>query len=306
MFNKNEGDYTMEKLDFDSFWKESIDELNDIPYTFDVYHETHDEVINHIGYFTYRGAKNEKIHGLYLKHDNTKRPTMLMFHGYQWHKGEAKDYVDWYKLGVNVFAIDIRGQKGQTKDRFMYPNGDHRLMTKGLGHPKYYYLKHVIQDSLQLLSLVKTLSFVDEKRLILHGASQGGGLVFILAALMRVAFVYADVPSYSHFKGRMADKTGSVKEIAQYVSEHHLNTDDILDSLYYFDLIQFAPHLKTPIMSSVGLKDDICPAKDYMYAYNLVQSPKMIYEYPNGGHEGGGSVHHALKLRHLKEWLQSY
>ena len=297
------GELIMDYQKFESFWKQSLEELNDIPYTFDVYKETSDEAINNIGYFSYRGAKHEKIYGFYLKHDQTKRPTILMFHGYQWHKGEPKDYLDWYRLGLNVFAIDIRGQKGQTKDQFKYPNGDHRLMTRGLGYPHVYYLKHVVQDGLQLMNLVKTLPFVDQHRLILHGASQGGGLVFMLASLMKVSFVYADVPSYSHFEGRMEDKTGSVKEIAQYVSEHHLDKKTILNSLRYFDLMQFAPYLRTPLMSSVGLKDDICPAKDYMFAYNTITAPKMIYEYPMGGHEGGASVHHAIKLKHLQTWL---
>jgi len=292
-----------EPKQFDAFWRHAIDELRQIPFNFQVHPLYDQQGIDEVGEFSYRGAKKEAIYGFYLKHKEGVRPTILMFHGYGWHKGEPLEYKDWYDLGMNVFAIDIRGQRGLTKDRFPYPSGDHRLMTRGLGYPEHYYLKHVYQDGLQLIQLVKTLPFVDQHKIILHGCSQGGGIVFALAGLSDVFLTFADVPSYSFFEGRIQTRNGSVREIADYVDEKKLDKKQILESLSYFDLIYFAPRIKAPLIASVGLKDDICPAVYFMKAFDLLDVDKEIYEYPNAGHEGGASTHHQVKIERLKKYL---
>ncbi|MCD8561964.1 MAG: acetylxylan esterase [Acholeplasmataceae bacterium] len=296
-------DEWLEPKQFDAFWRHAKDELREIPFTFQVHHISSREGIDEIGDFSYRGAKKEKVYGFYLKHKEGPRPTMLMFHGYGWHKGNPEEYLDWYQLGVNVFAIDIRGQKGQTMDRFPYPSGDHRLMTRGLGYPEHYYLKHVYQDGLQLIELVKTLDFVDPKKVILHGGSQGGGIVFALAGLTDVYLTFADVPSYSYFKGRIETRNGSIREIADYMNEFKLDVQQTYESLKYFDLMFFAPRIKAPMITSVGLKDEICPARYFMKAFERLDVDREIYEYPEAGHEGGAMTHHRIKLELLEKYL---
>lgn len=303
---KNQEIKDQEPIQFDAFWREASRELKQIPYGL-IEDKTYQiEGVDEVCEFHYLGAKKEIIYGFYLRHLGQKRPTMLMFHGYGWYRGEPSDYKDWYDLGVNVFSIDIRGQKGQTKDSFNYPEGDHRLMTRGLLHPEHYYLKHVYQDGMQLIDLVKTLSFVDEKHIILHGASQGGGIVFALAGLRDVWLTFADVPSYSYFRGRIETKNGSVREIADFIHEKHLDQEITIENLQYFDLVHFAKGITCPLIASVGLKDDICPAVYFMPAYQGLHVDKKIYEYPEAGHEGGSHIHHAIKLELLKSYLRSF
>lgn len=291
---------------FDAFWRHAQDELRQIPFGFQVDQTYQKEGIDEVSEFHYFGAKREKVYGFYLKHKEKKSPTILMFHGYGWHKGSPLEYLDWYQLGFNVFAIDIRGQKGLTKDSFPYQEGDQRLMTRGLLHKENYYLKHVYQDGMQLIDLVKTLDFVDENKVILHGASQGGGIVFALAGLKDVYLTFADVPSYSLFEGRIQTRNGSVREIADYIQENKLDLKRVLKELSYFDLIHFAKMIKAPLIASVGLKDDICPAVYFMPSYHLVSAEKRLYEYPDAGHEGGSNVHHQIKLNLLKERVKFF
>lgn len=292
-------------IQFDAFWKHAQDELRQIPFGYQVDKISSDFGVDEIGEFHYYGAKKEKIYGLYLKHHNYKSPTILMFHGYGWHKGSPEEYLDWYQLGINVFAIDIRGQRGLTKDTFRYLEGDKRLMTRGLLHKEQYYLKHVYQDGIQLIDLVKTLDFVDANRMILHGASQGGGIVLALASLKDVFLTFADVPSYSYFRGRIKTRNGSVREIADYIEENKLDAEKVLENLDYFDLIHFASNIKSPVVASVGLKDDICPARYFMKTYDLLKTEKRLYEYAEAGHEGGSIVHHQIKLDLIRERLSN-
>lgn len=289
--------------DFDLFWKQALHEMRLIPYAFHVTQVDHTDDINEVGYFHYQGARNEKIYGFYLKHDETERPTILTFHGYNYHKGYPLDYLDYYRLGLNVFSIDIRGQAGLSKDKFPYASGDHRHMTKGILDPQTYYMKHVYQDGINLIHLVKTLGFVDEKKIILQGASQGGGIVLALAALTDVYLVYADVPSFTYFRGRMDTKNGSIREIEDYVNEYKLDREKIIKNVQYVDLIHLVPWIKAPVMISVGGKDDICPMRYFMLAYDKITTEKKIYEYPDAGHEGGKETHRKIILNDIKENL---
>jgi cephalosporin-C deacetylase len=290
---------------FDAFWRHASMELKQMPFGFVQDNSYQTDHVDEVCEFHYFGAKREKVYGFYMKHHDLKRPTILMFHGYGWHKGEPEDFLDWYDLGLNVFSIDIRGQRGLTKDSIHYPEGDQRLMTRGLSHPEHYFLKHVYQDGMQLIDLVKTLPFVDENKVILNGASQGGGIVFALAGLKDVFITFADVPSYSQFRGRIETKNGSVREIADFMNEHHMDKELTIQKLQYFDLVHFAKRVKSPVIASVGLKDDICPAKYFMPAYDRLSVEKKLYEYKDAGHEGGSTVHHKIKLELLKKFLIS-
>lgn len=292
--------------DFDRFWQHAKQELNLIPFQYHIHKTAHMDPIDEMHEFSYQGAKNETIYGMELIHQGNPRPTMIFFHGYGWHKGEPHDFLDYYQIGYNIVSFDIRGQKGLSKDRYSYHSGDQRLMTRGILHPDEYYLKHVYQDSLQLIHLIRTLPYVDPKHILLNGGSQGGGIVLALAALEDIAYVFADVPSYTHFKGRLMGKHGSVREIADYIEEHHLDEDKVLSNLQYFDNLHFAPMIKAPIFSSVGLKDQICPAEFFEMAYEMMTVHKMIYRYPEGGHEGGGATHHQRKLEKSKEYYDEY
>jgi cephalosporin-C deacetylase len=55
------------------------------------------------------------------------------------------------------------------------------------------------------------------------------------------------------------------------------------------------------VLASVGLKDNICPAKHYYATYNRITAPKEIEVYPFNGHDGCGNVHMQKKLEFLKK-----
>ena len=287
--------------DFDIYWKQALHEMRLVPYALHVSKIEKKDKIDEVGYFHYQGAKREKIYGFYMKHDNKKSPTVLTFHGYNYHKGQPEDFMDFYELGFNVFSIDIRGQQGLSEDRYPYRSGDRRLMTRGLLEKEDYYMKHVYQDGINLIHLVKTLDFVDENHIVLQGGSQGGGIVLALAALTDVYLVYADVPSFTYFRGRMDTKNGSIREIEDFVKENHLDREEIIKNVQYVDLVHLVPWIKAPVMISVGGKDDICPARYFMIAYDKIKAKKSIYMYPDAGHEGGKEVHRNIVLQDMKE-----
>ncbi len=87
------------------------------------------------------------------------------------------------------------------------------------------------------------------------------------------------------------------------MTEHKLDTNHIYESLKYFDLMFFAQRIKAPIITSVGLKDEVCPARYFMKAFDHLDVDRELYEYPEAGHEGGAMTHHKVKLELLEKYL---
>ena len=80
----------------------------------------------------------------------------------------------------------------------------------------------------------------------------------------------------------------------------------MFETLEYFDNMNFAENIACPIICSVGLKDNVCPPKNFLPAYKLIRSKKALYKYNNAGHEGGGASHAEIKIGWLKSLLEEH
>jgi cephalosporin-C deacetylase-like acetyl esterase len=52
----------------------------------------------------------------------------------------------------------------------------------------------------------------------------------------------------------------------------------------YYDVVNFAPRVKCPVLIGAGLIDTTCPSPGVFAAYNLLQGPKEIVVLPFGEH----------------------
>ena len=68
--------------------------------------------------------------------------------------------------------------------------------------------------------------------------------------------------------------------------------------------MNFAKDITCPIVCSVGLKDNVCPPKNFLPAYKLIKTKKELYKYKNAGHEGGGAKHMEIKIGWLSKLLR--
>ena len=82
--------------------------------------------------------------------------------------------------------MDVRGQSGYSQDGLRSPLGNtvkgHIIRGAVEGRDQLFY-KDVYLDIYQLIEIVASLPQVDEKRLSSYGASQGGALALVAAAL---------------------------------------------------------------------------------------------------------------------------
>lgn len=239
-------------------------------------------------------------------------PAVVEYQGYGGGRGLPEEHVRWALAGyVHVF-MDTRGQGGgwgqggATPD----PHGSESMsagfMTKGIADPASYYYRRVLTDAVRLVESVHDLPFVDPDRVVVSGASQGGGIALGAAALAPgMCAVLADVAFLCAYRrGAEVAAEGPFRELAQYLSVYHHRAEEVFRTLSYFDGVNFARRIDAPTLFSVALMDMVVPPSTTFAAYNhLACQDRSIEVYPFNNHEGGGAAHWRKQVAWLRTRL---
>lgn len=233
-----------------------------------------------------------------------KTPTLVFYHGYSGSKGLPINYMSWALQGYNVFAVDTRGQNGETPDNNNYRSGAVLgCMTKGILDHKNYYYRYAYMDCVRAVDFVRTRPEVGP--IIVSGGSQGGALTLTTAALAQDKGIVAampDVPYLSYFPRSIEMFTdGPYRELVDYWKAHPYDVATSYQTLSYFDCMNLADRISCPVLLSVGLLDTICPPSTGFAVYNHLRSEKTIKVYPFNGHEGGGPFHDTVKWQFTQD-----
>jgi len=237
----------------------------------------------------YEGFDSTRIAGWYILPAFTEKhnlPCLVHYHGYGGSKGYPEQFAQFALMGMAVFAIDVRGQAGETGNDLGQSFGRvSGWVTQGILDKDTCYYKAITVDALKAVDWAAEQPEVDASRIVIHGGSQGGGLVLMTAALSdKPAIAVADIPNMCHLDFAIMNSTGSVTEAARLLErfpEHH---DTILNTLSYFDVMNLAHLIQIPVLVSCCLKDTISMPEMIFSAYNRITSPKDIYVYPFTGH----------------------
>ncbi|MEK8130968.1 alpha/beta fold hydrolase [Paenibacillus filicis] len=242
---------------------------------------------------TYEAHDGTPIHGWYLlppQPIRTPCPCIVIYHGYQGSKNEPESYASWLLMGFAVYAIDVRGQGGETGNLAPQNYGMTKgWVTQGILDKHECYYKHITLDALRAVQAASEQPEIDAERIFVMGTSQGGGLALITAALSgRVRGAVANVPNMCHMDFGILNSTSSLAEAAQFVTVFPDKLEQVLQTLSYFDIINLADRITVPVLCSVGLKDMICMPETIFAAYNrLPVKDKTMEVYPFMGHALG-------------------
>lgn len=238
---------------------------------------------------TYFGFDETPIRGWYLLPPGGKSnlPCIVWFHGYHGNKGIPDDFAVYLMMGIAVFAVDVRGQGGETGNYLPSSTGMiSGWITQGILNKDESYYKAITIDSIRAVDWVSEQPEIDPGRIAAVGASQGGGLALITSALSgKAAVCVANVPNMCHMDYGMLYSTGSLTELSRFADVFPEHLPAIMDTLSYFDIVNLAEHIRMPLLMSVGLKDTICMPETVFAAYNRIPSAdKSIEIYPFTGH----------------------
>lgn len=234
-------------------------------------------------------------------------PCVVQFIGYGGGRGRPHEWLLWPAAGYATLVVDSRGQgDGDTPDLPGDTTPHHEgLMTRGILDPAQYYYRRLFTDAVRGVDLALSLPEIDSSRVVVAGASQGGGIAQAVAGLhARVRAALIDVPFLTHFR-RASEMTDShpYRELAVFFATNRGLVSDAFRTLSYFDGVHFAARATAPAFYSVGLMDDICPPSTVFAAFNWYGGPKRIQVWPYNRHEGGGSSMAPLQLPWLREEL---
>jgi cephalosporin-C deacetylase len=294
--------------DFDAFWQRSLTESAAQPLDATIEAISYPVARVQVFHASYAGfGPATRINGWWIvpRDLDPALPTIIHYHGYSNSKDVPASYLHWALQGCRVFAVDTRGQDGETPDHAPYPAGSEvGYMTKGIADPATYYYHYVYLDCLRALAFVRTQAGIGP--IALTGRSQGGGLTLAVAALdsgADIVAAMADVPYLCDFR-RAIDVflEGPYQEFVEHWKRYPGDYERDLRTLSYFDGMNLAPRIRCPVLLSLALLDPICPpSTGYAVYHHLTTAHKKLCVYPFNGHEGGTARHDEEKYRFVRE-----
>jgi cephalosporin-C deacetylase len=293
-----------EPADFDAFWRETLALDGAVDASFTPY----DALLPNVSVYDVRftGFGGTRVAGWFLTPAAPQGPlpTIIQFIGYGGGRGRPHEWLVWPAAGYAVFVMDSRGQgDGDTPDLPGVGPQHVGLITRGVLDPDDYYYRRLFTDAVRAVDAAATRPEVDPSRIVVAGASQGGGIAQAVAGLRTgLAGAIIDVPFLTHFR-RATEITDAYpyRELADMLKANRDRVADVFTTLSYFDGLHFAARGTVPALYTAGLMDDICPPSTVYAAYNRYAGPKRLQVWPYNGHESGATFQPPVNLRWLRD-----
>jgi cephalosporin-C deacetylase-like acetyl esterase len=191
--------------------------------------------------------------------------------------------------GVIVFTVGIHGipvnmdpsvyrdlEAGALKGYFHF-NNDSR--------DRYYY-RRVYAGCVRAIDYIFSLSEFDGRSLGVSGNSQGGALSIVTAALdARVKCLASVHPALCDLTGYLQGRAGGWPHVLwDGNSAWYRKEPAVVETLSYYDVVNFAKRVRVPGFYTWGFNDETCPPTSMYAAYNVVRAPKETALFTETGH----------------------
>ncbi|HTL40254.1 MAG TPA: acetylxylan esterase [Pseudolysinimonas sp.] len=273
--------------DFDEFWRQTLAEARTLAAP-PVFALRESPLIGVRVYdATFSGFGGEPVSGWLLTPTGRSRGTVIEYLGYGSGRGLSHERLAWVSAGFAHLVVDTRqlGRGG--------------FLTEGLEGAEHYFYRRLFTDAVLAVDAVRAAP-VDAPAILITGTSQGGGVALAVAGLSTgLTAVMPDVPFLCDFARGMelSDARPGYGDLVRYLSVHRDAEERVLDTLSYFDGVNFARVATTPALFSVGLRDPVCPPSTVFAAANAYVGAQVVV-YPYNAHDGGGAHH----WRRQVEW----
>ena len=177
--------------------------------------------------------------------------------------------MDEQRAAAGWLVINVDSHDKQPND----PSGGVPRAYQAIGNTdpeKSYFLNMYLRDS-RALDYVMTRPDWDGETIVLTGGSMGGQQSLVLAGLRPdpISAVLVCVPAGADTN---ADLHGRKAGYPNWPSDN----PDIMKTALYFDPVNFASHIKAPVMAGMGFIDTIAPPAGIWTALNQIPGPKEV------------------------------
>ena len=282
--------------DFDAFWDARVKEAREIPlqYTFSPAQLPEFETCRYFDLW-FTGMGGARVHAKYVKPEREgKIPVVLQFHGYPGASRSWLEQSSFAGMGFALLAMDCPGQGGPGED----PGGYQGTTVSGHivagldGDPKDMYYVRLFQNICVLCRIVREMPEIDQRKIVINGASQGGGLGLVCAALnpdlpWKAAILYPFLSDYQKVWELGADEIAyeGIRYYSRWFDPDHSRNGEWFHKLGYIDVHNFAPRVRCEVLFGTGLADNICPPITQFSVYNGLGCKKRHVFFPDYAHE---------------------
>lgn len=177
--------------------------------------------------------------------------------------------------------------------------GDYLL--KGLDDRDNYYMKKVYLACVRAIDYLTSLDEWDGKNVIVQGGSQGGALALITAGLdSRVTLCVANHPALSDMAGYKAGRADGYPHFFTKLNDYRTDTQEKLQTMAYYDVVNFARQINIPVYLTWGYNDNTCPPTTSYIVYNTLTCPKEALITPINEHWVSETTEHTQL-----DWIKS-
>lgn len=297
--------------DFDAFWEAKLKEITAVP--FNVQLEPADSGRAGVDYWkiTLDGYRGTKIRGQLARpatsqlKEGQKLPALFIpqWAGvYPLDKAWATDRASQGWLVLNILAHDLpidqppefyeQQAAGPLRDYWAIGNDDRDTS---------YFLRMYLSCYQAVEYLASRLDW-NGKTLAVTGASQGGQQTLVTAAIHpQVTAALALVPAGCDMLGPEVGRAPGWPQWYERVAGK--DPAKVREASRYYDVVNFAPRIKCPVLVGLGLIDDVCPPEGVMAAVNQIASPKEVVILPLSEHLEIDGSQRAYYSRMNDAWL---
>lgn len=299
--------YTQQPADFVEFWNKAKNEAQQCPMTFTTKYvpEYSNEKVDcylvklqcykkgqHVyGYLTRPKAKGKYPVVLCPPGAGVKTLKEPMRHRFYAEQG-------FIRLEMEIHGLNPELSPETFKD-LSASFGDYLL--KGLDDRDNYYMKKVYLACVRAIDYLTSLDEWDGKNVIVQGGSQGGALALITAGLdSRVTLCVANHPALSDMAGYKAGRADGYPHFFTKLNDYRTDTQEKLQTMAYYDVVNFARQINIPVYLTWGYNDNTCPPTTSYIVYNTLACPKEALITPINEHWVSETTEHTQL-----DWIKS-
>jgi cephalosporin-C deacetylase len=275
--------------DFDTFWATAKEELAKVPLDarITLLPEKCTETVNvyHVNIQNYKvGAR---LYGmLAVPKKEGKYPALLHVPG-AGIRGYGADIANAEKgiitLSIGIHGVPVTMDPGVYND--MIGGWANQYWTYNMDDRDRFYYKRVYLGCVRANDFLSSLPQYDGSNLAVTGGSQGGALSIVTAALdSRVKFLTSLFPALSDVTGYLHGRAGGWPHYFDKNNASYNNKREKLETVGYYDVVNFARRLTIPGFYSWGYNDETCPPTSMYAAYNKITAPKELFLALETGH----------------------
>jgi len=144
-----------------------------------------------------------------------------------------------------------------------------------------HYYKRVYVGCVRAVDFIYTLPEFNGTDVAVTGGSQGGALTIVTAGLdNRIKYMAAVYPALCDHTGYLNKRAGGWPH---YFRDAEPKPGEV-ETLGYYDVVNFARRVKIPGYYTWGFNDLTCPPTSMYSAYNIITAPKELHLFLETGH----------------------